>query len=106
MMDKNGPETRRVPYPGTEGAPTDSPHDMSHMVQIDTLILELKETSERWGNTCVYIRRGGMGWGAVALNRRDDDKVHGVFDLRADGHVANRTADSGLQGVDVRQCLV
>lgn len=84
VADKNGPESpRRVPYPGTEGAPTVSPHDMSHMIQIDTMIADLQAISARWGNTCVYIRRGGVSWGAVALNRRDDDKEHGLFDLQA-----------------------
>ena len=57
--------------------------DMSHMWRIDDLIAELQQTRDRFGNTCVYIRRGGMGWGAVALNRRDDDRRHGVFDLQA-----------------------
>src|SRR5712691_11918687 len=76
-------EVRRVPYPGTEGAPTDNPHDMSHMVQIDKLIADLQSISKQFGNTCVYIRRGGLSWGAVALNRRDDDDKFGIFDLQA-----------------------
>lgn len=76
-------EIVRVPYPGTEGAPTDNPHDMSHMIQIDALIVDLKGISDRFGNTCVYIRRGGLSWGAVALNRCDDDKKFGIFDLQA-----------------------
>lgn len=58
-------------------------NDMDHMVQIDTFIADLQEISDRFGNTCVYVRRGGLSWGAVALNRRDDDKKHGVFDLHA-----------------------
>lgn len=41
------------------------------------------ETRKNFGNTCVYIRRGGLSWGAVALNRQADDKKHGVFDLQA-----------------------
>ncbi len=57
--------------------------DMDHMVQIDTLIADLQKISERFGNTCVYIRRSGLSWGAVALNRRADDEKHGVFDLQA-----------------------
>lgn len=76
-------EVRRVPYPGTEGAPTDSPHDMSHMVQIDTMIADLQKISTSFGNTCVYVRRGGLSWGAVALNRRDEDEKFGLFDLQA-----------------------
>lgn len=72
-------EIRRVPYPGTEGTPTDDPHDMSHMVQIATLIADLQSIRTRFGNTCVYIRRGELSWGAVALNRRDDDKKFGLL---------------------------
>lgn len=76
-------EIRRVPYPGTEGAPTDAPHDMSHMVQIETLIADLQSIRDRFGNTCVYIRRRGLSWGAVALNHRADDEKFGLFDLQA-----------------------
>ncbi len=57
--------------------------DMDHMVQIDTLIATLQATRDQFGNTCVYIRRGGLSWGGVALNRRSDDEEHGVFDLQA-----------------------
>lgn len=84
MADAQGEEVRRpAPYPGTEGAPTGSPHDMSHMVQIEKLIADLQSIQERFGDTCVYIRRGGVSWGAVALNRRDDDKKFGMFDIQA-----------------------
>lgn len=76
-------EIRRVPYPGTEGAPTGNPHDMSHMVQIATLIADLQDILRKFGNTCVYVRRGGLSWGAVALNRRGDDEKFGLFDLQA-----------------------
>lgn len=76
-------ENQRAPYPGTEGEPTDSPHDMNHMVQIKTLISDLQSILDQFGNTCVYIRRGGLSWGAVALNRRDDDEKFGLFDLQA-----------------------
>lgn len=55
----------------------------NRMWKISKLIAELTSTQERFGDTCVYVRRGGMGWGAVALNRRDDDEKHGVFDLQA-----------------------
>ena len=58
-------------------------NDMDRMVQIDTFIADMQKISDRFGNTCVYIRRGGLSWGAVALNRRDDDKKNGVFDLQA-----------------------
>lgn len=57
--------------------------EVDRMVQIDTLIADLKKISEQWGNTCVYVRRGGLSWGAVALNYRADDEKHGVFDLQA-----------------------
>lgn len=57
--------------------------DMDHMVPIDTVVADFQKISEKFGNTCVYIRRGGLSWGAVALNRRGDDEKHGVFDLQA-----------------------
>lgn len=53
-----------------------------HMVKISQLIADMQEVHRKFGDTCVYIRRGGLSWGAVALNRRDDDKKHGVFDLQ------------------------
>jgi hypothetical protein len=57
--------------------------DTDRMQKISEVILHLQSIQERFGDTCVYIRRGGMSWGAVALNRRDDDKKNGVFDLQA-----------------------
>jgi hypothetical protein len=67
-------------HPNTANPPDD---DADRMVKIDDMIAHLQQISERFGNTCVYVRRGGMSWGAVALNRRDDDEKHGVFDLQA-----------------------
>jgi hypothetical protein len=57
--------------------------DENRMVKIGDLISRLQATKDQFGDTCVYIRRGGLAWGAVALNRRDDDKKHGIFDLQA-----------------------
>ena len=57
--------------------------EAGEMRKISSLIAELQETLDRFGDTCVYIRRGGLSWGAVALNWRDDDQKHGVFDLQA-----------------------
>jgi RecJ-like exonuclease len=57
--------------------------DEDRMLKISKVIAELLEIKQRFGDTCVYIRRGGMSWGAVALNREADDKKHGVFDLQA-----------------------
>jgi hypothetical protein len=57
--------------------------DEDQMVKVSELISRLQSTMDQFGDTCVYIRRGGLAWGAVALNRRDDDKKHGVFDLQA-----------------------
>lgn len=57
--------------------------DEDRMVKISEMIAQLQSIQERFGNTCVYVRRGGMSWGAVALNWRDDDKANGVFDLQA-----------------------
>lgn len=67
---------RHRPGEGGEG-------NLSHMIRIKVLIERLQSTLEQFGNTCVYIRRGGLSWGAVALNRRDDDQKNGVFDLQA-----------------------
>src|SRR5271168_3678908 len=47
--------------------------DEDRMEKISHLISRLQETKDRWGDTCVYIRRGGLSWGAVALNRQGDD---------------------------------
>lgn len=74
---------RPVPYPGTEGAPTDGPHDMNHMIRISALIADMQGILDRFGDTCVYIRRGGLSWGAVALNRQSDDEKFGLFDIQA-----------------------
>lgn len=81
QFDKNGEQIRPPEWPGVEGAPTDEP--CGHMTQISKLIADLQQIKDRWGDTCVYIRRGGLSWGAVALNRRTDDEKHGVFDLQA-----------------------
>jgi hypothetical protein len=53
------------------------------MWKLGELIAKLQSVLDQFGNTCVYIRRGGVGWGALALNREADDKKHGVFDLHA-----------------------
>lgn len=71
-------ETRQSPKEAVSHADADD-----HMMKISALIASLQSTLDRWGDTCVYIRRGGLSWGAVALNRRDDDQKHGVFDLQA-----------------------
>jgi hypothetical protein len=71
-------ETRQSPTPT---ASHDDADDC--MVKIEDLIAELQSVKDQFGNTCVYVRRGGMAWGAVALNRRDDDRKHGEFDLQA-----------------------
>lgn len=83
-VEGGGDGARQVPYPGTEGAPTDNPHDMSRMVNVSTLIANLQTVLDRFGDSCVYIRRGGLAWGAVALNHRSDDEKFGLFDLQAE----------------------
>jgi len=65
---------RELHVPTSDGAPP------SRMVQIDRFISELQEISRRFGNTCVYIRRFGLSWGATALNYHADDEKNGVFD--------------------------
>lgn len=57
--------------------------DDDRMTPIADLISELQGIHSKFGNTCVYLRRGGMSWGSVALNRHEDDKKNGVFDLQA-----------------------
>lgn len=57
--------------------------DDNHMMQIAELIKRLQNVHDRWGNTCIYIRRGGLSWGALALNRCADDEKYGTFDLQA-----------------------
>lgn len=57
--------------------------DQDRMRSIDDVIAQLQRTREQFGNTCVYIRRFGCTWGAVALNYRDEDRKNGVFDLQA-----------------------
>lgn len=57
--------------------------EKSRMVRISKLIADLQSIKDRFGDTCVYIRTGGMSWGAVALNRESDDEKNGVFDLEA-----------------------
>lgn len=69
------------PLPSHAGE--DDGADTDRMQKISEVIAHLQSIKERFGDTCVYIRRGGMSWGAVALNRRDDDKKNGAFDLQA-----------------------
>lgn len=76
-------EIKRVPYPGTEGAPTDDPLDYGHMVKISAMIKDLREILGQFGDTCIYVRRRGVAWGATAMRYRDDDKKYGLFDLVA-----------------------
>ena len=45
----------------------------SGMQKISKFIATLQDTFEKFGDTCVYIRPG-VSWGAVAMNRRDDDE--------------------------------
>lgn len=84
--DYDGPRSVGIRYTGdqTGSIPLqDHTDDDDHMVKISKLIEDMQEVHRKFGDTCVYIRRGGLSWGAVALNRRDDDKKHGVFDLQA-----------------------
>lgn len=62
--------------------PTEGQGDPENrMTQIDKVIADMQHIRERFGNTCVYIRRYGMSWGAVALNYKADDEKNGVFNL-------------------------
>jgi hypothetical protein len=66
-----------------ERTPAAFDEENPRMWKISALIAKLQSTFDQFGDTCVYVRRGGMGWGAVALNREADDEKHGVFDLQA-----------------------
>lgn len=72
-----------APAPSPEHPLRDRGEGENRMCKISELVAELQETQKRFGDSCVYIRRGGLAWGAVALNRQADDKKHGVFDLQA-----------------------
>lgn len=80
-FDEHGEQIRPPKWTGTEGSPAPMPESMDHMVQINTLIADLKKISEQFGNTCVYIRQFGLSWGAVALNRQAEDEKSGVFNI-------------------------
>lgn len=53
------------------------------MIRISKLIADLQNIYDRFGDTCVYIRRHGLSWGAVAMNYEHDDEKNGIFDLKA-----------------------
>lgn len=46
-------------------------NEPGEMIQVDDLIAWMTKFREQFGNSCVYAR--DVCWGAVALNRRDDD---------------------------------
>lgn len=81
-FDEHGEQIKPPPFPGVEGTPFADPHDTEHMTQISKLIADLQQIKDSWGDTCVYIRRHGLSWGAVALNYQNDDEKNGVFDLQ------------------------
>jgi hypothetical protein len=60
-----------------------SDDDTDKIRKISELIADLQSVKDQFGDSCVYIRSGGLSWGAVALNRRSDDEKHGVFDLQS-----------------------
>ena len=45
---------------------------MARMVRTETLIKELREINNGFGNTGVYI--GGMSWGGMALNEMAEEE--------------------------------
>jgi hypothetical protein len=82
-FDEHGEQIREPEWPGVCGAPGADTDVEDHMVRISKMIADLQKIFDQFGDTCVYIRRGGVSWGAVALNRRADDQKHGVFNLQA-----------------------
>jgi hypothetical protein len=84
IPDDDQPAPAADPFaPGAAMTDSENPTTVDRMLAIDKLIEMCQSIKDRWGNTCVYIRRGGMTWGAVALNAQADDEKHGVFDLQA-----------------------
>lgn len=81
-------EKKVAAYPGTEGAPTDAPGNSSRMIRISKLIADLTDVYKRFGDTCVYIRRRGLSWGAVAMNYEAEDEKRGVFCLQEEHDAA------------------
>lgn len=53
---------------------------MGRMVRLDDFIKELQEIHPGLGNTCVYIR--DVSYGAVALNRRSEDRQKEIYKMR------------------------
>lgn len=76
LLDHGQHSSQVVSQEGGEG-------DDSQMKRISALIADLQDVLNKFGDTCVYIRRDGLSWGAVALNRQADDEKNGVFNLQA-----------------------
>lgn len=52
--------------------------DLGFMVRLDAFMADLEKVRKVMGNTCVYIRNGGVSCGAVALNRFDADAAPSI----------------------------
>jgi len=48
------------------------------MQKVSKTIAYFQNILDKFGDSCVYVRPGGVSWGAVALNRESDDKNLGV----------------------------
>ena len=48
------------------------------MQKVSETIAYFQNVLDNFGNSCVYVRPGGVSWGAVALNREAEDKALGV----------------------------
>ena len=48
------------------------------MQKVSQMIAYLQNVLNNFGDSCVYVRPGGVSWGAVALNRESEDRKLGV----------------------------
>lgn len=70
---------------------------MARQTQISKLIAELQDVQNKWGDTCVHIRAGGLTWGATALHANDDDRKGILAALR---NLANAADSVGVKFFD------
>lgn len=62
------------------------PDRMGTMRRASEMIAELQDILKKFGDTCIYVRRGGLAWGALALTREYADR-----NRRGDFSLSNAT---------------
>lgn len=65
--------SKEIPDSSSEIPVIEAGDNLPGMVQISKLIADLQRIKADFGDTCVYIKPG-VSWGAVALNRQNDDE--------------------------------